>query len=99
MRPLQLKPEKGNTITMCWRQIEPIVISECLHPIVRRDELKGESERLAILALCFVHFNVPGGGDTNTGAWLISFGGHGVLVANRCTGHCLTEKAIPGRRS
>jgi hypothetical protein len=52
MRPLQLKPEKGNTITMCWRQTEPIVISECLHPVVRRDELEGESERLAILALC-----------------------------------------------
>jgi len=41
MRPLQLKPEKGNTITMCWRQTEPIVISERLHPVVRRDELKG----------------------------------------------------------
>ncbi len=42
-----------------------------------------------------VHFNVPGGGDTNAGAWLISFGGHGVLVANRRTGHSLTERPSP----
>lgn len=42
-----------------------------------------------------VHFNVPGGGDTNAGAWLTSFGGHGVLVANRRTGHSLTERPSP----